>query len=332
MKTNLSLFIKPASSKCNLACKYCFYLDTAKNREICDYGIMSALTAEITIEKALNYVKDGFLNIAFQGGEPLVAGLSFFEHFVSTVNKKNTFGATISYSLQTNGVLITKEIANFFAENKFLIGVSLDGTEELHNLHRNYLNNKGSYKDVMAGISLLNEAKVDYNILTVLTKAVAKNIRNVYEFFKRQNFDFVQFVPCIDDFGSLRPENYSLSAKDYGDFLIKIYDLWKDDIENGKFVSVRHLDNIGSFLLGRGFESCDMRGICTCQFVIEADGSVFPCDFFVLDKYYLGNITSNSVEEILGSKVGEDFVEVSKHKPDECRACKYFQLWVDKQV
>ncbi len=325
MKRALSIFVKPASSRCNLACKYCFYVDSANNRAVGDRGIMTAKTVDVILKKALDFVDGGFLHVAFQGGEPLVAGLEFYKNFVLTANSINEKLADITYSVQTNGVLIDENFAKFFAENKFLLGVSLDGNEVLHDLHRVYSNGKGSYKDVLAGISELKKVGADYNIVTVVTKAVANKIQNIYDFYKRSGFDYLQFIPCIDDFDN-KISPHSLSAEDYFTFLDRLYKLWSDDIRAGKYVSVRLFDNIGNFLLGRAFESCDLKGICSLQFVIESDGDVYPCDFFALDEFKLGNILESDFAELANNSVAENFVNESKTKHKDCPSCNFWNL------
>ncbi len=325
MKRALSIFVKPASSRCNLACKYCFYVDSANVRAVGDRGIMSCETVEIVLKKAIDFVDGGFLHVAFQGGEPLVAGLEFYKNFVETADSLNQKLAKITYSVQTNGVLITEEFAKLFAENKFLVGVSLDGNEVLHNLHRVYANGKGSFKDVVSGISALEKAGVEYNVVTVVTKAIANKIQTVYNFYKRKGFKFLQFIPQIKDFDN-KDSEFNLSDEDYYLFLEKLYKLWSDDIKNGCYTSIRLFDNIGNFLLGREFESCDLKGVCSLQFVIEADGAVYPCDFYAIDEFQIGNILSDEFMQIATNPVAESFVNESKSKPEECYSCKFFKI------
>ena len=169
MKRNISMMIKPSSSKCNLKCKYCFYNSIADAREIKDYGFMEESTIEKILDRALEYCNGGNCSIAFQGGEPLLIGINFFKNLIIYI-KANNNGTTFTFALQTNGTLINDEWAKFFNENKFLIGISLDGNKDLHNLNRvDYLNND-SFNKVMKGINILKENKVDFNIVTILQR------------------------------------------------------------------------------------------------------------------------------------------------------------------
>ena len=164
MKRNISMMIKPSSSKCNLKCKYCFYNSIADAREIKDYGFMKESTIEKILDRAFEYCNGGTCSIAFQGGEPLLIGINFFKNLINYI-KINNNGTNFTFALQTNGTLINDEWAKFFNENKFLIGVSLDGTKDLHNLNRvDYLSNY-SFNKVMKGINILKENNVDNRIL-----------------------------------------------------------------------------------------------------------------------------------------------------------------------
>ena len=158
--------IKPASSMCNMRCKYCFYHSVAQSRETSSYGIMTHNTAESLIRKALDFSEGGSIYFAFQGGEPLFAGKEFFKDFVLTVNKYNTQGCKVYYNMQTNGTLIDEEWADFFAKNNFLLGLSLDGDQEA-NCFRLDGDLNYTFPKVAANMELLKARKVDFNVLVV---------------------------------------------------------------------------------------------------------------------------------------------------------------------
>ena len=187
----LSIMIKPASSLCNLRCKYCFYCDVAANREVFSLGKMNEATAEKLIKDALSFAEGSSVAFAFQGGEPLLAGMDYFKFFTEAVKKYNTKGSEIYYSLQTNGTLINDEWARFFTENKFLIGLSLDGDYE-GNKFRVDANGQNSYYKIITAANKLKKHKTEFNILTVLTGYCAENAERIYKYFRSQGFGYLQ--------------------------------------------------------------------------------------------------------------------------------------------
>ncbi|MEG1427843.1 MAG: radical SAM protein, partial [Oscillospiraceae bacterium] len=288
----MNLLIKPASSLCNLRCSYCFYLDSAQNRSCENFGIMSGETLENILKKALAFA-EGECTIAYQGGEPTLAGLEFFRNSVALQKKHNLKGIDIHNAIQTNLFCIDEEWAAFFKENHFLVGVSLDGTKETNDVFRRDREGNGCFTQVMKNIDLLKKYQVEFNILTVVHSQTAKKIQSIYGFYQKCGFEYLQFIPCLEPFheeGERHP--FTLSAKAYGTFLINLFDLWYRDFLTGSAPHIRQFENYMEMLLGYPPESCGMSGICSMQNVIEADGTVYPCDFYVLDAFSLGNLNT----------------------------------------
>ncbi len=322
----LSLLIKPASSLCNLRCAYCFYHSIAENRMTESYGIMNDETLEVIVSKALQFA-DWSCTFAFQGGEPTLAGLDFFKKLIMLQKKYNTKKVQINNTLQTNGMAIDHEWAEYLSKNRFLVGISLDGPKDLHDMFRHDSGMKGTFSRVMNAISLFNRYKVEYNILFVVNSVVARHAEKVYSFFKRNNFRYLQFIPCLDPLGEKQGlHEFSLSPERFALFLKKLFDLWYDDIIRGNMISIRYFDNLVGMMAGYRPEICGMTGECICQMVIEADGGVYPCDFYVFDEWYMGNIKELSFEELKNSETGKMFVEVSRHISRECISCKWYSL------
>lgn len=312
--------IKPASASCNMNCRYCFYYDVSDNRAVKNFGMMDLDTLETIVIKALN-TGSKHVTFAFQGGEPTLVGLDFYKKLIEFVNKHNLFRTIVSYAIQTNGYAIDANWAEFFSTNKFLVGISLDGPKEIHNKYRLDHNNKDTFNKVMKSIQILKKHKVDFNILSVVNKAVATHPVKVYNFFKKNNLKYLQFIPCLDPFDQEEPSPYALTPKDYGDFLKKLLDLWYADVSKGEIISIRYFDNLLSMMAGYPPESCDMNGICSVIPIIEADGSVYPCDFYVLDEWKLGNINDSNFNELISSEKGQAFIETSKEKNADCAVC-----------
>lgn len=317
---HITVMIKPASQRCGLRCKYCFYHDISQKRSAADRGLMSIETAEIIIKKTIKEAENSCC-FAFQGGEPFLRGLDFYREFVQIVrhcNEKNVF---VSYAIQTNGMHINEEWAKFLKDNRFLVGISLDGPAEIHNRFRVDQREKGTYKNVMAACSILNRFQVPFNILCVITAFSARRGMKLYEFYKKQGFSHLQFIPCLEPAGEVRGE-HALSSADYGEFLKTIFDLWYQDFQKGKYLSIRHIDNYLSLLAGQPPELCSMKEQCSCQFALEADGSVYPCDFYMADQWMLGNILSCSFQEMAEGETAGQFISQSVIG-SQCRECKW---------
>jgi uncharacterized protein len=296
------------------------------NRKQASYGFMSEETLENVIRKTLAYAERE-CTIAYQGGEPTLRGLDFFQKSIELQNKYNINNVVIYNAIQTNGFDITAEWADFFVTNKFLVGLSLDGPPKLHDLYRKTASGAGSFEAVMKTIELFQKKKVEFNVLTVVNKDTTYAVKKIYQFFKKNYLDYLQFIPCLDpleDEPALR--NYSLTPTLYGQFLIQLFDLWYEDLLVGKQPYIRQFENYIAILIGRGPESCDMMGVCGKQYVIEADGAVYPCDFYALDEYKLGNLNICSIEDIDNTREDIQFIEKSKNHPQECLTCKYYKI------
>ena len=320
----LSLLIKPASSLCNLRCRYCFYEDVSKQRSQPSYGVMEDATMEKLIDRVFEAVdEDGTVVFAFQGGEPTLAGLPYYQKFIAYVLEKKG-RRKIQYALQTNGTLLTDEWGEFFRENHFLVGVSLDGYESNTNEFRIDSNGKGMYCEIMKGIELLKKHKVEFNVLAVITEKLSKHAKAFYSFLKSQKISYVQCIPCL---GELQCENqYQLRPDGYARFYKTLYDLWLKDYQRGEYMSISLFDNILLMLTDRIPNQCGMLGSCSMQFVVEADGSVYPCDFYVLDEYCCGNVFENSVEEIGKSEALRHFFEKKNKTGSSCVDCPFWGI------
>lgn len=322
----INFLIKPASSNCNLRCKYCFYSSIAENRETASYGIMKEDILENVVKKGLEYA-DYYCGFAFQGGEPTIAGLEFFEKCMKFEKKYNIKKLRIQNSIQTNGTLIDEKWAKFLHDNNFLVGLSLDGIKDVHNLNRIDSKKNGTFNRVMKTVELFKKFKVEYNILYVVTSESARYANKIYSFFKKNDFKYLQFINCLDPL-NVEPgkENYSLKPKDLEKFLKITFDRWYEDCIKGDYVSIRFFDNLVFMLFGNKPEACSMTGVCSCNCVIEGDGGVYPCDFYVLDQWKLGNIKDNGIMDMINSGVAKKFIEPSKHIPEKCEECKWFSL------
>jgi len=285
--------------------------------------MMSLATLEEIVKKTLLFA-DQFCNFAFQGGEPTLIGLDFFRTLITLQEKYNVKKVKISNSIQTNGTLIDEAWAEFLHEHNFLVGLSLDGNKDTHDLMRFDANAAGTFQKVMKTVNLFDQYKVEYNILFVVNATVARYTTKIYHFFKKQKFQYLQFIPCLDPLDETSGgQAHSLTPERFEYFLKTIFDLWYEDVKAGNLISIRYFDNILSMMLGYPPESCGMSGVCSCQFVIEADGGVYPCDFYVSDEWLLGNILEMDYFDLKHSPTCVRFEEVSKHIDPICKTCNW---------
>ncbi|MCR5149610.1 MAG: SPASM domain-containing protein [Clostridiales bacterium] len=294
-------------------CKYCFYKSASEARE---NRIMTKKTVDELIRKIKAY-QPSALSVMFQGGEPTLAGLDYFEYFVQSVKQNLTM--PVSFALQTNGLLINNGFAKFFKKNNFLIGVSLDGNRKTNDRYRLDKNGNCVLPKILDACKLLNKHGVDFNILSVIDDKNAADIESTWADFKKHGFDYLQFIPYVDEGNSI-----SLSCGAYAKFLKKSFDLWYEEWEAGHYISVRHIDNYINILMGNPPESCAMCGVCGNYFVVEANGDLFPCDFYCNDEFKLASIFEENPFEINGKH--KAFIEKSHIIHESCSSCKYYIL------
>ena len=268
------------------------------------------------------------ISFAWQGGEPTLMGLPFFKKAVEfqiqySVNK------TVSNGLQTNGLLINKEWAKFLKEYNFLVGLSLDGPEHIHNRYRITKGQKGSWKDVHSTAKMLISERVETNALTVVNDYSANFSEEIYNFHKGLGLNFMQFIPCVetDPTNPLQAAPYSVSEGKYGEFLIKIFDLWFADIKNGvATTSVRYFDSLFHKYVNLIPPDCTLEKECGVYLVVEHNGNVYPCDFFVENEWKLGNIMNAGINDMFNSTKQKEFSKMKAKMPKECWSC----TWVSK--
>ena len=322
----VSVLMKPASSMCNMKCSYCFYCDEACKRKTKSYGFMSEETLKNVIRKTMLRA-DQSISFTYQGGEPTLRGMNFFKKAAALEQQYNKKNLMIQHSFQTNGYAVDEKWCRFFKENDYLVGLSVDGTKTIHDACRRDAAGKGTYDCVVRAAKLMDEHEVPYNILTVVTSSVARNIKEIYYDYKEKGWNYQQYIACLDPSGEVRGKaSYSLTPKLYGQFLIELFQLWYRDVKRGKQPYIRQFDAWVGMMAGYMPECCDQRGVCGIQNVVEADGSVYPCDFYMMDEYYLGNFNHDRLEDIDCRRREIQFTEKSLEMKAKCRECKYYRL------
>jgi uncharacterized protein len=315
-----SLLIKPASAVCNLDCSYCFYLD----READPYKTlparrMSLETLERMVDSFLFYSYPNSV-FAFQGGEPTLAGLPFFEKLVEWQKQYGRDGQAVSNALQTNGVLIDENWCALFREYHWLIGISIDGPEEMHDLYRLNKAGHGTWRKVMNAIETMQKHKADFNVLCVLSQANVEKPKEVYKFFRGLGIDFIQYIPLseFDNEGNRLP--FTITPEQYGRFMCETFDLWWPERRK---VRIRYFDNVAEALAGQRPGNCTMHETCDSYVVVEYNGDVYPCDFFVESSWKLGNVNLDSWPELARKQKRFQFAANKALPHPACEVCEW---------
>jgi len=317
-----SLLIKPASADCNLRCKYCFYIDhleNVKNTPRMSYEVLEKMIASYMDTNQNNNYAFGW-----QGGEPMIMGLKFFQKAIEFQKQYAPQGAVISNGLQTNGTLITNDFAKFFGEYKFLLGVSLDGPSYLHDYYRKTIGHKPTHSLVMRGIDILKKNNVEFNILILVNNENVKKAKEIYQYLRENGFLYHQYIPCVEFDENNNSKPFSITGEEWGKFLCELFDLWiKDDINR---ISIRLFDSILEFLIFNRYNVCHMQNTCCQYFVVEYDGNVYPCDFFVQEDLLLGNILTHSWEDFFKSPIYLKFGQQKALWSLECNRCPFINF------
>lgn len=315
---------KTVSEDCNLACDYCYY-STCGGKPGPRINRIDSEVLETFIKQFMARSK-GSASFAWQGGEPLLAGLDFFEEVVMLQARHALPGTSIGNSLQTNGTLINDRWAQFFKRYHFLIGVSLDGPKEIHDARRTYSSGDGSFDRVMRGIGHLREHGVDFNILTVVHEGNVDKAAELMNFYRDNDLRFIQFIPCMDFRAQQtdRAARFLITPEQYGRFLCEVFDYWYNDGE--PVISERFFDNLLSSHVGLGAELCVHRKSCPRTLILEQNGDAYPCDFYINDEYKLGNVGHDSLDDILSSPLYNRFLSMKPTLPEACKTCEYLEF------
>jgi uncharacterized protein len=319
-----SILVKPVGPDCNQACSYCFYRGKSSVFPESSARRMKKEILGEMINQALAQCGE-VISFAWQGGEPTLAGLEFFQTAVD-LQRGNRRGKTVRNAFQTNGLLIDQKWADFLRDNGFLVGLSLDGPKHVHDRYRKLPGGPGSWEKAVDKARLLIDNGVEVNVLTVVNDYSVRFPEEIYEFHKNLGFTYMQFIPCFDE-GLLRLDNkrtFSPSPDAYGEFLVKIFDLWRSDFVNGlPSVFIRYFDSVFYSYVDLEPPDCNLRRECGDYIVVEHNGDVFPCDFYVEPRLRLGNIMSANMIDLLNSGPQRSFGEMKSVLPGTCQGCPW---------
>lgn len=338
--TAFQCMLKPAGSACNLDCTYCYYLDKALQ-----YGgreaVMSPDLLELFIRQYIEANEVDTVTFCWHGGEPTLLGLDFYRRAM-VLQRKYAGGKRIENNIQTNGTLLNREWCDFFAENSFLVGISLDGPQDIHDAFRKTRGQAPTFKRVIQSVKMLRAAGVEFNTLSVVNRKCEKRGAEIYRFFRDEaGSRYMQFLPAVehvvDKSGFRRPvivapetegarmAPWSVSTEGYGRFLCDMFDVWVRSDVGRCFVQIFDATLAGYAGVQPG--TCAMAQTCGDQLVVEHNGDVYVCDHFVYPGYLLGNIKEKSLREIYDSQKRRNFGLAKRNAlPDECLRCRFWRL------
>jgi len=326
-KTLSSLLVKPAGPCCNLNCTYCFYL---QKDDLFGHKHGTRMSEQVlrTMIKQVMWQGGKQISFGWQGGEPTLMGIPFYERAVEYQVRFGQQGQTVGNGLQTNGVLINEDWAVFLRDAQFLVGLSLDGPAHVHDKYRRFPSGKSSWEHVVKARDILLKKGVAVNALVVVNDHSVKFPREIYEYHKSNGLDHMQFIPCVepDPSDPGKTADFSVHADAYGRFLCEIFDLWYSDFENGRpTTSVRWFDSLFYTYVGYQAPECTLLKECGVYVVVEHNGNVYSCDFFVEPKWLLGNVLTDKIDEMLNSPLQDKFGKIKTELPKECHTCQ----WLD---
>jgi uncharacterized protein len=317
---------KPRGAICNLDCEYCFYLRKEDLYKGSSFR-MSDQTLESYVRQYIAAQRAPEVNFAWQGGEPTLMGLDFFRSAVMYQKKYAHPGKIIENALQTNGTLLDDEWCKFFAENRFLIGISLDGPREAHDFYRKDKGSAPTFDRVLRAVQLIKKHQVDFNILTCVSAANVEQPLEVYHFLRDEiGAEYIQFIPIVERENTTGFQegtvltSRSITGEQYGRFLISIFDEWvRRDV--GK-VFVQMFDTALGRWLGAPGGLCVFQETCGLALAMEHNGDVYSCDHFVEPRHRLGNLLETPLTELVGSVQQKQFgLDKRESLPHYCREC-----------
>lgn len=329
------IMLKPAGALCNLRCKYCYYLE--KNELYKRQG-NHVITDELLEKFVKEYIEAQTTpNILFtwHGGETLMRPISFYRRALE-LQRIYSHGRQIDNCIQTNGTLLNDEWCEFFKQNNFLVGVSIDGPQEFHDEYRKTGTGRPTFRDVMKGINLLNKHGVEWNALAVVNDFNADYPLDFYHFFKEIGCRYIQFTPIVERI-TTRPDNlrlapgmqeegmlayFSITAGQWGNFLCTIFDEWVHHDVGEYYIQL--FDATLANWVGQAPGICTMAEECGHAGVMEFNGDVYSCDHFVFPEYKLGNLHDQTIFEMMNGQRQRKFSRMKKQMlPQQCRECRF---------
>ena len=318
-----TLLIKPSGSDCNADCRYCFYRDRApefgQGRQRMSDEVLKRLVKDFM---QLRFPVVGF---AWQGGEPTLMGLDFYKRAVELQKKYGKPGQQVSNKLQTNGILLDAEWCRFLHDNKFLLGISIDGPREFHDYYRLDRSGSGTFDRVMRAVENCKKYKVEFNALVLLNNRNVEHPDELFDFFVENDLTYLQFIPCLErDPTTGKRADFSITPQQYGEFLCRIFDRWYS--YGPQKLNIRQFDSIVTYYVMGKHTICTYSEQCAGFLVVEHAGDCFGCEFFVEPKWWLGNILETPIKELAAGGKKRAFARAKQNLSNKCLVCTYLAV------
>ena len=323
--TPLAVMAKPVGSRCNMRCAYCYYLEKGKYSENAKQTRMSFDLLEKLIRQTVAASPGPVVSFTWHGGEPTLAGMDFYKKALELERKYLPRGWEAWNNLQTNGLLLNEGWCRFLKENRFDVGLSIDGPTSVHDRNRRLANGTGTFERVHAAIRRLRKAGIEPDLLCTVNAVSEERPLEVYRALRETGCGWVQFIPVVirDTEGSAAPG--SVSPEGYGRFLTAVFDEWVT--HDLGVLDVQLFAEMARVMAGGEAGLCWMQPVCGHVLIAEEDGSVYSCDHFVDPDHRLGNLRSGSLERLAGSEFQRAFGQSKRETlTDECRACPYLRF------
>ncbi|HAT8014076.1 anaerobic sulfatase maturase [Citrobacter rodentium] len=307
--------VKPASSRCNLDCRYCFYIDKPTQPVMDDATLTAFIQQHIAAQPGPEVL------FAWQGGEPTLCGLEFFQRVV-TLQKQYGKGKQIHNTFQTNGILLNDDWCRFLRDNGWLVGLSLDGPAEFHDAYRVSRSGKPTHHKVINALKKLVAHRVEFNLLVVINRLNSQQPEQMYRYLRQLGTPFLQFIPLVehDENGALTAG--SVQPQAWGAFLSRVFDLWvREDIGR---VYIQLFDSTLGVWCGYPSQTCVLSETCGHAFALEANGDLYQCDHYVYPQHLLGNIHRTPLRELNASPQAKAFGQRKKTTLNAaCQSCAW---------
>jgi len=318
-----TLLIKPSGSDCNIDCRYCFYKDRTP-----EFGRGKQRMSDEVLEKLVkDYMQLGFpvVGFAWQGGEPTLMGVDFFRRAVELQKKYGSNGQEVSNTLQTNGVLLDDNWCRFLHENKFLLGVSIDGPKEFHDKYRIDHSGSGTFDRVIRGIGNCKKHQVEFSALVLLNNKNVEHPETLFNFLIENGLTYLQFIPCVEAEAATNTiAIFSITQEQYGDFLCRLFDLWYE--YGPEKMNIREFDSLVTYYVMGKHTICTYNKQCAGFVVVEHGGDAFCCEFFVEPKWRLGNILETPLEKLSASSTKRAFAREKQNLCNKCLVCSHLDI------
>jgi uncharacterized protein len=321
------IFVKPVGALCNLGCKYCYYLEKSGLYPENKKHLMTDEMLEKYIVQHLETTTDDFVLFSWHGGEPTLAGIDFYKKAVELQKKHNKKGLQIINGMQTNGTNLNDDWCRFFSDENFIVGISLDGNEEMHNKYRYTKSGQNSFQKVIAGYHLLKKYRITTEILCVLNACNEGHPLEVYNFFKSLGAKYISFLPLVnrsvETKSGVTPESVSASA--FGDFLIAVFDEWLEK-DIGK-IEIQLFEEAFKTAFNLEHTLCIFKKTCGGVPVLEHNGDFYSCDHFVNLPHHIGNIKQAHLTALFDNPKQISFGQAKFNTlPSYCLKCEVLDM------